>query len=119
MDIKKINVRELDRKGTSNNGKRGKYLTGYAYTFSENDLSLSKLCRLINVSAYEYYVYIPDNLCTEKNLVTHFYRMRKLRRVNCKYFICSCDLPSRMKLPCRHLMSVVGGYTIEMLPCVG
>ena len=27
---------------------------------------------------------------------------------------CSCGLPSRMKLPCRHIMAIIGGYSIEM-----
>ena len=66
------------------------------------------------MSLNEYCVYTPDQPETAKNLIPHFYRMRKVRNINDKYFACSCGLPSRMKIPCRHILSVVGDYTIEM-----
>ena len=113
-EIEIYNAHELDRNRTSNNGHRGEFLTDYAYKYSENELSLSKWCRVMKVSADEYCVYIPDNLRTKRDLIPQFYRLRKVRIVNHNYFTCSCGLSSRMKLPCRHIMSVVGGYTIEM-----
>ena len=68
----------------------------------------------MKLSADEYCVYIPDDLRTKRNLIPQFYRLRKVRLVNHNYFTCSCGLSSRMELPCRHIMSIGGGYTIEM-----
>ena len=64
------------------------------------------------VSTDIYCVYIPDDLGTKRDLIPNFYRMRKVRKVNQNYFTRSCRLSSQMKLPCQHIMSVVGGYTI-------
>ena len=112
--IEIYNAHELNRNRTFNNGERGEYLTDYAYKFAENELSLSKACQIVKVSEMTYCVYTPDNTSKAKQLIPKFYRMRRIKRVNGKYFTCSCGLSSRMKLPCRHIMSVVGGYEMEM-----
>ena len=112
--IEIYNSHELNRNRTYNNGERGEYLTDYAYKFAETELALSKLCSIVKVSKFQYCVYIPDDPAKTKQLIPRFYRMRRVKRVSGKYFSCSCGLSSRMKLPCRHIMSVVGGYKMEM-----
>ena len=113
-EIEIYNAHELDRNRTANNGKRGEYLTDCAFKFAENELKISKSCRAMKVSANEYCVYFPDNGNKEKFLLPRFYRMRRVRHINNKFLTCSCGLSSRMKIPCRHIMSVYDGYDIEM-----
>ena len=54
------------------------------------------------------------NSLPQKNAVPKFYCLRIVRIVSGKYITCSCGLPSRMRLLCRHTIYVTGGYSIEM-----
>ena len=69
----------------------------------------------MKVSANEYCVYFLDNGKKDRFLSPRFYRMRGVQRVNNKILRCSCGLPSRIKIPCQHIMSVYDRYTIEMI----
>ena len=48
------------------------------------------------------------------NIIPRFYRLRVVKLVNQKYLSCSCGLSARMKYPCRHIMCITEGYSIEM-----
>ena len=113
-DIEIFNAHELNRNRTQKHGMRGEYLTDYAYKYAENELFLSKSCRAMKVSNTEYCVYAPDDIKKKRGIIPKFYRMRRVKLMKDNFVSCSCGLSSRMKLPCRHIMSVNDGYVIEM-----
>ena len=113
-DIEILNAHELDRTRTQKHGERGEYLTDFAYKFTENEWLLSKSNRAMKINNNEYCVYFPDDMKPKRGIIPAFYRLRRVKCINNKYFTCSCGLPSRMKLPCRHIMTIIGRYSIEM-----
>ena len=46
-EISRYNAHELSRNCTNNHSKRGTYLTDYAYKLTEEQVELSKSCRVI------------------------------------------------------------------------
>ena len=68
----------------------------------------------MKISNNEYFVYCPEYTTEQRSIISRFYRLRRVKCINKDFWSCSCGLPSRMKLPCRHIVTVIGGYSIEM-----
>ena len=113
-NIEIFNAHELDRNRTQEHGNRGEYLTDHAYKLAEKQYILSQSQRAMRISKNEYCVYCPDYTKEKRTLIPAFYRLRRVKCINKHFWSCSCGLPSRMKLPCRHIMTIIGGYSIEM-----
>ena len=115
-EIFRYNAQELTRHRTANHSLRGTYLTDFAYKYAENEYELSKKCRGIKISNTEYHVYTKDEIQNHNKQcpIPYFYRLRKIKIYSGKYMSCSCGIPSRMKMPCRHIIYLFGNYHIEM-----
>ena len=100
-------VETFDRKD------RGHYLTNYAYKKVEEELLLSRQCRAVQTSSDTYNVYTPDVNQVKGKMPPSFYRLRKVLIVKGCFAHCSCGLPSRMKYPCRHILSITNEYLIK------
>ena len=55
-----------------------------------------------------------SNKLSPKTPVPRFYRLRTVEIINGSQLFCSCGLPSRLKMPCRHILSIFGEYDIKM-----
>ena len=115
-DISRFNAHEISRNRTNNHSKRGTYLTDYAYKMTEEQMELSKSCRVIQLSETKFHVYTPDisDKLSPKSPIPKFYRLRTVEIFNGTQLFCSCGHPSRLKMPCRHIISIFGEYNIEM-----
>ena len=118
-EIQKYNAQEFYKHRTMNNGLRGDYLTDYAYKSVEINLKLSKQCQAMKINNTEYHVYTPDVLSqnVKNKIIPRFYRLRKVQISEGGFLTCSCHYPSRMKMPCKHILAIVPSYTIEMFSC--
>ena len=118
-ETKQYNAQEFYKHRTLNSGLRGDFLTDYAYKLVEVNLKLSKKCRSMKISASEYHVYTPDvhphNVKTK--IIHRFYRLQTVKISKCGFFPCSCQYLSRMKMPYKHILSIVPSYSIEIFSC--
>ena len=68
-------------------------------------------------NANKYSIYTPDeNIETVKNVLPMgLYRLRTVKLYQNHYISCSCGLPVRRKIPCRHILFVMRRFSIEMI----
>ena len=93
------------------------YLTKYAEGYSNELWDASQKCRGIQLDNKKYLVYVPydfDERKEEKKVVPSYYRVRTVTLTESGYMNCSCGLSVRMKMPCKHIIYVVGTTDIQM-----
>ena len=111
--IEALKDSDVSRSITFEKEDRGKYLTNYAYEKAEAKLLLSKNCRAILLSSDTFNVYTSDLNQVKGEIPPSFYHSRKVQIIQGHFIYCSCGLLSRMKYPCRHIMSMTNGYHIK------